>query len=121
MRCARRQFLRDVASGLWVAAAPAIVRAAAFEQDLPFKSLPTAGGLPVGGIAQDTMESYSDGVDVNALAGGSNWNGAFVDRSNALGIQSFDTMETYADGVNLNGLSGGNGWPAAWVDRTATA
>lgn len=64
----------------------------------------------------DSMESYSDGVAVNGLNGGTSWAGAYVDLSGLFGVQAYDSMETYSDGAAVNGLNGGNGFAGAYVD-----
>lgn len=66
---------------------------------------------------RDTFESYTDGVDASGLNGGTGWNGGYVDRPGALGIQNQDAMETYTDGANLDALNGGAGWGGPYVDR----
>lgn len=66
----------------------------------------------------DDFESYSDGVAVNGLNGGLNWNGPYVDRAGYFGVQSSDDFESYTDAASVNGLSAGNGWNGSYVDRT---
>jgi len=62
------------------------------------------------------FESYADAVGLNALNGGSDFAGAYVDRGGITGLQQFDTFESYTDGASLNALNAG-GWTGAYVDR----
>ena len=67
----------------------------------------------------DSFESYTNNVTVNALDGGSHWNGAYVDRFAPTGIYDLDYLESYSDAAAVNGLNGAdlgfnNG---AYVDR----
>lgn len=63
----------------------------------------------------DTMESYSAGVNLDGLNGGTFWDGAYSSRSNFLLI--IDTMESYSAGDNLDGLNGGTNWNGAYASR----
>lgn len=83
--------------------------------------LPTRrrGGLT---FSYDTFESYANNDLLNGKNGGFSgkgdpWNGAYVDRQNAFGIQALDTFEQYSNGNPLNGLNLGVGFTSAFVDR----
>lgn len=66
----------------------------------------------------DDFESYSDAAAVDTLSGGTDWNGAYSDRTGpALGIQSSDDMESYSDTAAVDSLNGGTTWDGAFVDR----
>lgn len=65
----------------------------------------------------DPLETYTDGVQLNTLNDGYNWNGSFVSKNSLLGIQSSDDMESYTDTDGLNGLNGGTTWNGAFVSR----
>jgi hypothetical protein len=68
--------------------------------------------------AEDDMESYTDGADVDSLNGGSSgWTGAYQTVVNYTGLKAQDDMESYTDLANLNGQNGGVGWTAAYVAR----
>ena len=64
----------------------------------------------------DTVESYTDNVALNALNGGGHWDAAYVDFSSPLGVQTSDYFEDYTDAAALNALNLGNGWYGAYVD-----
>jgi hypothetical protein len=78
-----------------------------------WKSGPTGPAFP-----NDDFESYTNGAQVNALNGGTHWNGAFVDRFAPTGIYEQDDFESYTDAAAVDGLNGGNlGWNGAYVYR----
>lgn len=62
-------------------------------------------------VISDTFEGYAYPSNVNGLAGGQNWSGAFVARSNLFGGQMYDMFETYTLTSLLSGLNEGH-----WVD-----
>jgi len=66
----------------------------------------------------DSFESYSDAAVVNALNGGSHWNGAYVDRFSPTGIYDLDLLESYSDAAAVDGLNGADlGFNGAYVGR----
>lgn len=70
------------------------------------------------GIPRDDMESYSNGVLLDALDGGVGWTGAYVARTNFMGVQAVDDIESYSNGADLDGLNGGTmDWTGAYVAR----
>ncbi len=56
----------------------------------------------------DDFESYTANVAVNALNGGTHWNGAYVDRFAPTGIYDQDDFESYSDSAAVDGLNGAN-------------
>jgi hypothetical protein len=78
-------------------------------------------GAASGGITNDDFESYTNLALLNALSGGTRWNGNWVDASSPLGIHDYDDFESYSDTASLNALNGRvTGFPTAWVDATST-
>lgn len=67
------------------------------------------------GAPNDNFESYTDGVSANGLNGGVGWNGAYIDASGPLGVQTSDTMESYTDGSSLSNLNSGIGWNGPYI------
>lgn len=90
----------------------------AFGQAFGFKDTPWLGMLQASSctIAVDDFESYANGAVVNALNGGTCWNGAYNDQTTPLGLQASDDFESYTDAYNVAGLSGGSG---SWYLVTA--
>lgn len=90
--------------------------------DSPLSAYGFAGGYVdrlghFGLKALDTVEGYTDGADVDALNGGSDWPGPYVDRLAILGLKAQDNLESYTDAAAVNGLNAGSGWSGAYVDR----
>ena len=83
-------------------------------RDLAFLASTAIASAPI-----ENFESYSDGVALNGLSGGSGWGGAWVARTSGvfLGTTEIEDFESYADGANLDGLNSGTGWGGAWVAR----
>jgi len=99
----------------WLCCLPAMVQA----QFATFHDRAFLAGRPIAAatLPQDDMESYTDLADLNALNGGTGWDGAYVARGGDIALRGVDDMETYTDSASLNGLNGGAGWNGAYVDR----
>lgn len=81
-------------------------------KDLPFVAGTTGAAVT---LAEDDFDSYTDGVDLGGLNGGTGWNSAYVSRSVESALDNFDS---YADTADLNGLNGGDNWNAAYVSHS---
>lgn len=67
------------------------------------------------GFPYDSEESYTVGVQVNGLNGGSNWPGYYVDSTSYASLQTNDDMESYSVSADLNGLNGGTSWGGSYA------
>ena len=63
------------------------------------QTVPCWPGVPpiVYGDSYDDIETYTNGVALSGLDGGSIWLGPYVDRNYYLGLQTLDDIESYTD------------------------
>jgi hypothetical protein len=64
--------------------------------------------------AEDSMQSYSAGNDLNGLNGGSSWADGYVSRS---APRPEDSFQSYTPSADLDGLNGGSEWAGPYVSR----
>lgn len=69
------------------------------------------------GAINDDFESYTSGVFVLGLNGGTGWLIPYIDKQASYGVINIDNYENYQIDINLSGLNSGIGWLGAYFDK----
>lgn len=71
-----------------------------------------------GFVGEDTLDSYSIGASLSALAGGFYWSDAYVVHPSVPTFYGNETFNDYSDSSNVNALSLGEFWSDVFASRS---